>query len=78
MAVEPLPAHWLQLYPMLSPEDIRRRALAGYVDYLRSIVNGSLFFPLQVRFGKPSATEDFDKLRAEINALTKANLGLPD
>jgi hypothetical protein len=60
---------------MLSPEDIRRRALSRYHDFLRSIVNGSSFFPLQVRFGKPSATEDFDKLRREITALNEANLG---
>lgn len=60
---------------MLSPEEIRRRALTSYVDFLRSVVNGSPFFPLQVRFGKPSATEDFEKLRGEITALTKANLG---
>lgn len=49
--------------------------MTRYVDFLRSVVNGSPFFPLQVRFGKPSATEDFDKLRSEITALTKANLG---
>jgi hypothetical protein len=60
---------------MLSPEDIRRRALTCYADFLRSIVNGSIFFPLPIRFGKPSATEDFNKLRSEIAALTKANLG---
>ena len=60
---------------MLSPDEIRRRALSRYVDFLQSVVNGSLFFPLQVRFGKPSATEDFSKLRGEINALTKANIG---
>lgn len=60
---------------MLSPEDICRRALMRYPDFLRSIVNGGDFFPLPVRFGKPSATEDFDKLRSEITALTKANLG---
>jgi hypothetical protein len=60
---------------MLSPEDIRHRALTSYVDFLRSVVNGRVFFPLQVRFGKPSATEDFEKLRGEITALTKANLG---
>src|ERR1017187_274731 len=60
---------------MLSPEDIRRRALTCYADFLRSIVNGSVFYPLPVRFGKPSATEDFNKLRSEITALTKANLG---
>lgn len=60
---------------MLNPENIRRRALASYADFLRSVVNESLFFPLQIRFGKPSATEDFDKLRGEITALTKASLG---
>lgn len=46
-----------------------------YPDFLRSIVNGTTFFPLPVRFGKPSPTEDFNKLRREINALTEANLG---
>lgn len=60
---------------MLSPEDIRRRALTRYPDFLRSIIKRSTFFPLPIRFGKPSATEDFDKLRGEISALTKANLG---
>jgi hypothetical protein len=60
---------------MLSPEDIRRRALTCYADFLRSIATGSVFFPLPIRFGKPSATEDFNKLRNEITALTKANLG---
>ena len=60
---------------MLAPEDIRRHAQARYADFLRSVVNGNSFFPLPVRFGKPSTTEDFDKLRTEINALTKANLG---
>jgi hypothetical protein len=60
---------------MLAPEDIRRRAQKRYADYLRSLVDGTPFFPLPVRFGKPSPTEDFEKLRREINALTKANLG---
>jgi hypothetical protein len=60
---------------MLAPEDIRRRAQACYADFLRGIVNGTEFFPLPVRFGKPSPTEDFAKLRREINALTEANLG---
>lgn len=60
---------------MLAPDDIRRRAQIRYPDFLRSIVNGTTFFPLPVRFGKPSPTEDFNKLRCEINALTEANLG---
>lgn len=60
---------------MLSPDDIRRSALRRYADFLRSIVTGEPFFPLQIRFGKPSATEDFEKLRREIAALTSANLG---
>ncbi|HMP83980.1 MAG TPA: DUF3322 domain-containing protein, partial [Verrucomicrobiota bacterium] len=38
-------------------------------------MDGTPFFPLPVRFGKPSPTEDFEKLRREINALTEANLG---
>jgi hypothetical protein len=60
---------------MLAPDDIRRRAQMRYPDFLRSIVNGTTFFPLPVRFGIPSPTEDFNKLRREINALTEANLG---
>lgn len=60
---------------MLTPEDIRRRAQSRYADYLRSVVDGTPFFPLPVRFGKPSTTENFEKLRREINALTEANLG---
>jgi hypothetical protein len=60
---------------MLAPDDIRRRAQMRYPDFLRSIVNGTTFFPLPVRFGKPSPTEDFNKLRREINALIEANLG---
>ncbi|TAK97426.1 MAG: hypothetical protein EPO07_13295 [Verrucomicrobia bacterium] len=60
---------------MLAPDDIRRRAQTRYADFLRSVVNGTAFFPLPVRFGKPSPTEDFAKLRREINALTEANLG---
>jgi hypothetical protein len=74
MTVLPLPSRCLPIHPMLAPEDIRRRALARYADFLRSVVSGATFFPVPVRFGKPSPTEDFAKLRREINALTEANL----
>jgi hypothetical protein len=60
---------------MLAPEDIRRRALNRYPEFLRSLISNESFFPLQVRFGKPSATDDFDKLRREIASLCEANLG---
>jgi hypothetical protein len=59
---------------MLTPKDICRHAQARYADFLCSIVDEIAFFPLPVRFGKPSSTEDFSKLRREINALTEANL----
>lgn len=59
---------------MLSPKDILRYASTRYPSFLQSIVNDSVFFPLPIRFGRPSATENFDKLRREITALTKANL----
>ncbi len=74
MAVLPMASRCLPIHPMLAPEDIRRRALTRYADFLRSVVSGAAFFPLPVRFGKPSPTEDFAKLRREINALTEANL----
>ncbi len=59
---------------MRSPEEIRKIGLRKYPDFLKSIVQGTPFFPLAVRFGKPSTATAFEKLRAEIEALAASNL----
>lgn len=60
---------------MLSPDQIRDFCRRRYVAFLRSIVTGHVFFPLEVRFGRPKAGDDFGKLNREIKALAEADLG---
>lgn len=60
---------------MLSPDEIRDFCRRRYASYLRSLVTGEPFFPLEVRFGRPKAGDDFGKLNREIKALAEANLG---
>jgi hypothetical protein len=60
---------------VLSPSDIRALALRKYPDFLRSVVDGTPFFPLAIRFGKPSTADGFAKLKAEISALANSELG---
>lgn len=60
---------------MLAPAEIQQVCLRKYPDFLRSVVRGENFFPLQIRFGKPSTSTDFSKLRQEIEALASADLG---
>lgn len=54
---------------MMTPEDIRDWAGKRHSDYLRAISAGESFFPKEVRFGRPSPTEDFGKLKAGCDAL---------
>ncbi|MEX2400185.1 MAG: DUF3322 domain-containing protein, partial [Rhodothermales bacterium] len=37
---------------MISEEGIRKQAERRYPDFLRSLVTGAPFFPLEIRFGK--------------------------
>src|SRR5689334_11811976 len=60
---------------MLSPDEIRDFCRRRYASYLRSLVTGESFFPLEVRFGRPKAGDDFGKLNREIKALAEADLG---
>ena len=60
---------------MLRPDDIRDQCLRKYPDYLRSLAAKTPFFPFEIRFGRPSPTDDFEKLKAEINALAGSNMG---
>jgi hypothetical protein len=60
---------------MLSPDDIERLCQRKYPAFLRAVVTGQPFFPLEIRFGRPSTTEEWEKLRCEISSLAKGNLG---
>lgn len=60
---------------MLSPADIRAQCERRYAAYLRSLVSGESFFPLQIRFGRPSSTAEWGALQTEIGALAGSDLG---
>ncbi len=63
------------LLTMLHPDDIARLCQRKYAAFLKSIVTGEPFFPLEICFGRPSTTEEWETLRREINALTEGDLG---
>ena len=54
---------------MLTPEQIQRRALNRYPEYLRSICTGAQFFPLTVFGAGLAKPNDFSADRAAIEAL---------
>ena len=56
---------------MLTPDQIRRRALNRYEDFLRSLCTGEIFFPLNVFGGGLAKPKDFVADRAAIEALQK-------
>ncbi|HEX3716839.1 MAG TPA: DUF3322 domain-containing protein [Verrucomicrobiae bacterium] len=56
---------------MLTPDQIRRRALNRYEDFLRSLCTGEPFFPLNVFGGGLAKPKDFVADRAAIEALRK-------
>src|SRR6266702_4126563 len=60
---------------MLSPDDIQRLCERRYPGFLRSIVTGEEFFPLRVAFGRPSGSDEWARLQAEISALAGATMG---
>lgn len=60
---------------MLSPDDIARLCGRRYPLFLASIVTGTPFFPLEIRFGRPATTNEWETLRREITALAGRHLG---
>jgi hypothetical protein len=60
---------------MLTPQEIRAKAERKYPDYLKSLVTGETLFPLRIKFGQPNPTDDFAKLKAEVEALNAGNFG---
>jgi len=60
---------------MLHPDDIARLCLRKYPGFLASVAAGEGFFPLEIRFGRPSTTAEWEALRIEIGALAAGDLG---
>ena len=60
---------------MLTPDQIKLKAERKYQDVLRAIVAGEPVFPLLVRFGQPSPSDDFAKLKREVEELAAGNFG---
>lgn len=61
---------------MLSPDDIREACRKKYPAFLRALVAGETFFPLEIRFGRPSTTAAWSTLQSEITALAAAQPAL--
>lgn len=60
---------------MLHPDDIQRLCQRKYPAFLKSVVTGAPFFPLEIRFGRPSTSDEWEKLRHETAALAGGQLG---
>ena len=63
---------------MITPDEIRKQAKQKYLSFLRSTVRGEPFFPLEIRFRKAKASDDYLVLRqwvAELLAGSKAARG---
>lgn len=60
---------------MLRPEQIREFCARRYPRFLRSLVTGESFFPLDVPFGRVTANCDHVTLNREVKALAESRLG---
>lgn len=57
---------------MITPQEIAGKALRKYPEYLRSVIQGTSLFPLQIPADKKGAT-DFATLHKELEALISAS-----
>src|ERR1041385_5577367 len=60
---------------MLTPREIQDLAERKFALYLQAIVTGESVFPMRIRFGVPSTTEDFVTLQKEVQTLANGNFG---
>lgn len=58
---------------MLTPEEIRRKALRAYRAYLAAVVEDRPFFPHDLRFGKTLPRGDYHRFAAQREALLHAS-----
>jgi len=61
---------------MLTAEQIQAKARNKFPRFLRSLVTSEVFFPLPVRFGKPSPTAHLNDLTRDFTALRLASAAL--
>lgn len=54
---------------MITPDGIRKQAERAYPRFLRSLVSGESFFPLEIRFGKKGPTGSFKDFAGKRQAL---------
>jgi len=54
---------------MITPQEIRQKAERRYLDFLRATVAGDRFFPLEIRFRKARASDDYLALRDWVGQL---------
>jgi hypothetical protein len=55
--------------PMITPKEIERQAERKYHDFLRATAVGDSFFPLEIRFRKAKASDDYLHLQDCVAAL---------
>lgn len=60
---------------MVQPQQVRNWCEKKYPDFLRSLVSGEPFFPLEINVGHPRPGYDHDRLDKEVKALAEASLG---
>lgn len=60
---------------MLSPDQIRDYCRRRYARFLRSLVIGEPFFPLDVPFGRPKPGDNHTTLSSEVKKLAEAEFG---
>jgi len=60
---------------MLTPSEIQGMVERKYPVYLRSLVTGETMFPIRIRFGLPSTTDEFANLQKDVTTLATGNFG---
>jgi hypothetical protein len=60
---------------MLTQDSIQRLCQRKYPAFLKSVVTGESFFPVEIRFGRPSTSDEWHKLQREISELAGGSLG---
>ena len=60
---------------MVHPQQVRKWCEKKYPQFLRSLLSGESFFPLEVTVGHPRPKYDHDRLDREVKALAEADLG---
>jgi hypothetical protein len=60
---------------MVQPQQVRKWCEKKYPEFLRSLISGEPFFPLEIKLVHPRPGYDHDQLDREVKALAEASLG---